>query len=129
MKKWLFTVLFGTALVLGACGGGDDDASDEPADNGDTASEESADNGEDSGGTVDASAAEEVFKSNCASCHGADLSGGAGPNLQKVGSKYSADEIADIIKNGKEGDQGQMPAGMATGDDVDLLASWLAQKK
>ncbi|MGY0693540.1 cytochrome c551 [Virgibacillus sp. FSP13] len=126
MKKWLFTVLFGTALVLGACGGGDDDASEEPADNGDdTATEESADNG----GTVDASAAEEVFKSNCASCHGADLSGGAGPNLQKVGSKYSADEIADIIKNGKEGDQGTMPAGMATGDDVDLLASWLAEKK
>ncbi|MEW9677991.1 cytochrome c551 [Lentibacillus sp. L22] len=122
MKKWLLAVLFGTALVLGACGGGGDDNAGN--DNGNNNAKE-----ENNGGNVDEQAAEDAFQSNCASCHGSDLSGQSGPNLQKVGSKYSKDEIADIIENGKEGDQGTMPAGMATGDDVDLIASWLAQKK
>ncbi|MFD1038871.1 cytochrome c551 [Virgibacillus byunsanensis] len=120
MKKWLLTALIGTALVLGACGGGDDDAAEEPADNGDNGTEENAD-----GGTVDSAAAEAAFESNCASCHGADLSSGSAPDLTQVGSTYSADEIADIIENG----QGSMPGGMATGDDVELLANWLAEKK
>lgn len=120
MKKWLMAVLFGTALTLGACGGGGDDgASDENGDNNAT---------EENGGGDD-QAAEQAFQDNCASCHGEDLSGQSGPNLQEVGSKYDQDEIADIIENGKEGDQGTMPAGMATGDDVDLIASWLAEKK
>ncbi|OZU88790.1 cytochrome C551 [Virgibacillus indicus] len=121
MKKWLFAVLFGSALVLGACGGGDDGASDDTS--GDTGTEEST--GSEEGGTVDTAAAEEVFQANCASCHGADLSGGAGPELTNVGSTHSADEIATIINEG----QGTMPAGMATGDDVDLLANWLAEQK
>ncbi|MGM8212564.1 cytochrome c551 [Virgibacillus sp. W0430] len=119
MKKWLLTLLFGTALVLGACGGGDDGASDEPADTGDE-TEEAGD-----GGTVDTAAAEDVYKSSCASCHGADLSGGAGPDLTNVGSDHSADDIANIIENG----QGNMPGGLVSGDDVDLLANWLAEKK
>ncbi|MGM8366829.1 cytochrome c551 [Virgibacillus sp. W0181] len=124
MKKWVLTLLFGTALVLGACGGGDDGASDEPADNGND-TEEAGDAGEE-GGTVDVAAAEEVYKSNCASCHGADLSGGAGPELTNVGADHSAADIADIIENG----QGSgMPAGLVSGDDVDLLANWLAEKK
>ncbi|MBU5267195.1 cytochrome c551 [Virgibacillus proomii] len=122
MKKWLLAMLFGSALVLGACGGGDDDdASKEPADKGDANTEESAEKG----GAVDTAAAEEVYENNCASCHGADLSGANGPDLTKVGSKLSSDEIADIIENG----QGSMPPGMAEGDDVQLLASWLAEKK
>ncbi|GAB3802830.1 cytochrome c551 [Virgibacillus kimchii] len=121
MKKWLLTIVFGSVLVLGACGGADDDT-DEPADDGaDTDTEESADdNGE--GGTVDVAAAEEAYQQSCASCHGQDLSGGAGPDLTDVGSRYSADEIANIIEEGI----GSMPAGTATGDDVDLLANWLA---
>lgn len=113
-------VLFAFVLVLSACGGGDDGASEEPADGDET--EEAADEGTDEGGTVDAAAAEEVYKSNCASCHGADLSGGAGPELTNVGSELSAEEIADVIENGK----GSMPGGLVSGDDVDLLANWLA---
>lgn len=121
MKKWLLTIVFGFALVLGACGGDDGDTGEPADDGGDTDTEESAgDNGD--GGSVDASAAEDAYQQNCASCHGADLSGGSGPELTNVGSQYSADEIADIIENGI----GSMPAGMATGDDVDLLANWLA---
>lgn len=123
MKKWLITILFASVLVLGACGGGDDNAADEPEDNG-SDTEQADENGAE-GGTIDATAAEEVFQNNCSSCHGADLTGGAGPDLTKVGSRLSKEEIADTIENGK----GQMPPGMAKGDDVDLLASWLAEHK
>lgn len=115
MKKWLMAVLFGTALVLGACGGGDDEAGD------DNATEE------DGGG--DDQAAEDIFEENCASCHGEDLSGQSGPNLQEVGAEYDEDEIADIIEEGKEGDEGQMPGGLISGDDLDTVASWLADKE
>ncbi|MBY7144111.1 cytochrome c [Virgibacillus sp. NKC19-3] len=106
MKKWLLTLLFSTALVLGACGG----------DDGDT--EESSDGGD----SVDTAAAEEIYESNCTACHGADLSGGQGPDLTSVGADHSADEIADIIENG----QGGMPPQDVSGEDLDTLSNWLA---
>jgi mono/diheme cytochrome c family protein len=68
---------------------------------------------------------EEIFKNNCSSCHGADLSGGAGPDLTKIGSKHSEEEIHDIAVNGT----GSMPPGMATDDEADVLAKWLSEKK
>lgn len=67
-----------------------------------------------------------LFKANCASCHGQNLEGIAGPNLTKVGSKYSADEIEKIIKEGKGG----MPPGMLKkADEIKAVAAWLAEKK
>lgn len=126
MKKWLLTIVFGTALVLGACGGGDNDndgGTGDTGDNGGADTEESAeDNG---GGTVDTAAAEEIFESNCSSCHGADLTGGAGPDLTAVGADYSADEIVDIIQNGK----GSMPEQNLDDADAQTLADWLAEKQ
>ncbi|GAA0441052.1 cytochrome c [Virgibacillus sp. AGTR] len=68
---------------------------------------------------------EAIFETNCASCHGADLSGGMGPDLTKVGSELSQEEIQNVIKNG----QGQMPPGMATDAEAEVLAKWLAEKK
>src|SRR5690625_3099997 len=118
MKKWLFAIILGAALVLGACGGSDDGANEEPAE--DNTAEESND------GAVDTAAAEEIFESNCASCHGGDLSGGAGPDLTAVGADHSADEIKDIIENGV----GSMPAqGQVSEDDATTLSDWLAEKK
>lgn len=106
MKKWLMAIVFGSVLVLGACGGGDD-ASDD-------------------GEAVEASAGEEAYKNSCASCHGQDLTGGAGDDLTEVGSRYSADEIADIIENGI----GSMPAQKNVSDeDRTEIAEWLASKK
>ncbi|KJE28432.1 cytochrome [Geobacillus kaustophilus] len=110
--KWKLSAMFlGVSLALAACGGGGDNAGEK--------------NGGSNGGGDTAAAAEQIFKQNCASCHGQDLSGGVGPNLQKVGSKYSKDEIKNIIANGR----GAMPAGIIKGEDADKVAEWLASKK
>ncbi|SET09826.1 cytochrome c551 [Oceanobacillus limi] len=111
MKKWLFAILFGSALVLGACGGDDDGA-------------DSGGNG-DGGETTEASAAEEVYQQNCSACHGADLSGGAGKDLTAIGSKYSAEEIEEIIHEGI----GTMQPQNVDPEDAETLANWLAEKK
>lgn len=124
MKKWLLTILFGSALVLGACGGGGDDgATDDSSGDGGNDTEESADGG----GSVDTAAAEElVQQNNCMSCHGADLSGGGvGPDLTSVGADHSADDIVKIIHEG----QGDMPPQQVSDEDAQTIASWLAQKK
>lgn len=114
MKKWLVAVLFGLALVLGACGGGD--KGDDSADTG------SDDNG---GEAVETAAGEQVYQANCAMCHGSDLSGGAGPALDDAGSKFSAEELEDIIVNGT----GSMPAQNVSGDDLNELVTWLSEQK
>jgi menaquinol-cytochrome c reductase cytochrome b/c subunit len=64
---------------------------------------------------------------SCKGCHGVNMEGVAAPNLQKVGSRLSADEIAKVIKNGRGG----MPPGMFQGSDEDLkkLAEYLASLK
>ena len=109
--KWKVAAMFrGVSLALAACGGGGDNAGNN--------------NGNNGGGDTAASA-EQIYKQNCASCHGQDLSGGVGPNLQKVGSKYSKEQIKEIIANGR----GAMPAGIIKGEDADKVAEWLASKK
>ncbi|CAJ1001216.1 MULTISPECIES: YqzM family protein [Bacillales] len=70
--------------------------------------------------------AEAVYKANCASCHGQNLEGAFGPALTTAGSKYSADDIAKIIKEGKGG----MPAGVLKKQpEIQAVAEWLAQHK
>lgn len=113
MKKWLVTIVFGTALVLGACGGGDDGG------------DESTGGEDGDGGTTETAAAEEIFESNCATCHGADLSGESGPDLTSVGADYSSDEIVDIIQNGT----GSMPAQDLPEEDAQAVADWLAENE
>lgn len=128
MKKWLMAVIFASLLALAACGGGDSGETEDPADTGTETEEPAEDATEDEAdgdATVDAGAAEEVYKKSCASCHGGDLSGGVGPDLTAVGSELSADEIEDIINNGL----GSMPGGLVSADDSTLLADWLAEMK
>src|SRR5699024_3835897 len=119
MKKTLMAVLFALMLVLAACGGGNDAGNNDAANN-DAANntEENAANNENDGGTVDSAAAEDAYKSSCASCHGQDLEGGAGPDLTDVGSKLSADDIETVIAEG----QGSMPGGLLSGDDATAVA-------
>lgn len=108
MKK-LLTLAFGIALVMGlaACSGGSN-----------------TNKGTDSASAGDAAS---IFAKNCSSCHGDQLQGNIGPNLQKIGSQFSKAQILNIIKNGKGG--GKMPAGLISGSDADAVAAWLAAKK
>lgn len=92
LKKLLMASGLSMVLILGACGNGGEDGSDE------TATEEGSSA---SSGDVDA---EGIAQSSCASCHGSDFSGGMGPAL--AGLSLSEDEFSEIVRNG----QGQMPA-------------------
>ncbi|WP_349407856.1 cytochrome c550 [Pseudalkalibacillus sp. SCS-8] len=64
---------------------------------------------------------EEIVQQSCVSCHGQNLEGGVGPGLTDVGSKYKADEIVDIIQNGK----GQMPAQGLSIEEAQKVAEYL----
>ncbi|UKS55518.1 MULTISPECIES: cytochrome c551 [Exiguobacterium] len=121
LKNLLLALGLGTTLALAACGGSDDSSSSDSS----STKEESTMN-DDSSKTETAVDAEKIFANNCASCHGNNLEGNVGPNLTKVGSKYSSEEIQEIIKNGK----GQMPAGLLKEDEeIVAVADWLADKK
>ncbi|CAM4078878.1 c-type cytochrome [Lederbergia lenta] len=77
------------------------------------------------GEVTTASNAEEIINTSCITCHGENLEGGAGPALNKVGSKYSQTEIEDIINNGKN----SMPAGVISPEEAKVVAEWLSQKR
>jgi mono/diheme cytochrome c family protein len=61
------------------------------------------------------------------SCHGANLQGGFGPDLTKVGAQLSKDKIVGQITNGG----GDMPAQgkKIAAADIEVLAAWLAGMK
>ncbi|TYR80109.1 cytochrome c [Priestia megaterium] len=101
MKKTLFALVTGTSLVLSACGGADDSAKES------------------------ASSGEEIYQQNCTGCHGNNLEGARGPSLEQVGSKYSQEEIQDIVVNG----QGNMPKGLVNEEEAKKVSEWLAEKK
>ncbi|MDU5145133.1 MAG: cytochrome c [Paenibacillus dendritiformis] len=73
---------------------------------------------------VDAAA---VYKQNCLVCHGANLEGQVGPNLQKVGATRTPEEISAVIHNGGNG----MTAfkGVLSEDEISALVEWLSAKK
>lgn len=77
--------------------------------------------------TVSAAAAEALYKDNCMACHGAGLAGDFGPNLTKVGSRKTKDDIVQQIIKGKD----EMPPfeGSLKAEEIESLAVWLAAKK
>lgn len=77
-------------------------------------------------GTVNAAEAENLYRQNCIACHAADLSGGMGPNLQKIGGEMTVAEIHDkIVKGG-----GGMPGfeNKLTEEQITAITGWLASK-
>ncbi|MCM3590213.1 cytochrome c [Brevibacillus borstelensis] len=120
MKRFPISVLtVALVLFLSACGGGGNQAqppANQPA--GETTPTAPT-------GGYDAATAETLYKNNCASCHGQDLSGPVGPNLTQVGGKYTKEQILEILKNGKGG----MPGGLVKDQDAETVAAWLADKK
>ncbi|ATP41747.1 hypothetical protein CSE16_17860 [Solibacillus sp. R5-41] len=105
MKKSLLTLVFGSALFLAACGGNDKDSS-----TGETAQP----------------TGEKIVMQTCATCHGGKLQGAGAPALDKLGAKYSEQEILDIINNGT--DKG-MPPGLLQGAEAEAAAKYLAGLK
>jgi cytochrome c551 len=112
MKNKLLVILVGAMVTLAACGVGEQETAQNETGGGTT------------GGT-EVTAAEGIYKQSCASCHGGNLEGNIGPNLEKVGSKYSEEDILHIIHNG----QGSMPKGIIQGTDAEAVAAWLATMK
>lgn len=110
MKK-ILEIIMGIALVmaLAACGGGSNTNTNKTSDN-----------------TASAGDAQKIVTQKCFVCHGDNLKGNIGPNLQHIGSKYSKAQILDILKNGKAGG---MPSGVISGADANTVATWLASKK
>lgn len=68
---------------------------------------------------------EAIYKKSCISCHGGNLEGKSGPNLQKVGASMSEQDILNQIINGG----GRMPGGLVDNDQAKALAKWLSKKK
>lgn len=79
------------------------------------------------GGTSTAAQAQVLYKDNCMSCHGAGLAGDFGPNLTKVGSHKTKDEIVAQILGGK-GDMPPFKSALKS-EEIEVLAAWLADKK
>jgi cytochrome c551 len=118
MKSKLMVILFGAMLMLSACGGGD--SAQEEQTGGDSST-----SGESAEGGTEVATGEGLYQKSCAGCHGGNLKGNIGPSLEKVGSKYSEEEILNIIHNG----QGSMPKGVLQGADAEAVAAWLATMK
>lgn len=116
MKRFPLFVLAGMLAILMSACGPNGQQTQPPAEQTPTAP---------AGGAYDAATAETLFKNKCAGCHGQNLEGSVGPNLTAVGSKYSKEQILDIISKGK----GSMPPGLVKGADADTIAAWLADKK
>lgn len=94
------------AIGLAACGGNNNDNN--------------------AGETTSVSDAEALVNKSCINCHGANLEGrGNAPALDDVGSRLDKAEILDAIENGRPG----MPKGLYTGEDAEMIAEWLAEKK
>lgn len=72
-----------------------------------------------------------LYQEGCNTCHGDNLQGGIGPNLQHVGSKLTAGEIRHRIEVGG----GPMPAyalandRIFTNQQISALTTWLAAQK
>lgn len=113
MNKKFLAAIFGSALMLAACGGGNDE-------------KPTPTNDENGGEVTDTQDAEKIVQGNCTSCHGGNLEGqGNFPNLTDVGSRLTEEEILQVIQEGR----GQMPPNIIEGAEAEVVAEWLANKK
>jgi len=66
-----------------------------------------------------------LYKKQCISCHGVDLSGKVGPSLQEIGTRLSEQQLMDIVHDGGRG----MPSfkKILSAEEIGALAQWLAK--
>lgn len=67
---------------------------------------------------------ETIYNKSCAACHGDKLQGTVGPKLIGLKSKYSEDEVINIISKGTS----QMPANLVSEEESKIVAKWLMKK-
>lgn len=65
----------------------------------------------------------EIYQQSCVSCHGGNYEGGVGPALTSVGGRLSADQIKEVLKNGR----GSMPGGLVPEEKLDEMAKWVSE--
>jgi len=125
MKRLTMTFIAAGALIFtAACGGGG--AGNDGANSGGA----NAGGNDTSGNTVVITDIPQAYNNTCLSCHAADLSGNMpNTNLQRVGSRLSRDEIADIITNGKPNTMMQSQANRLSEEEINELADWLSTLK
>lgn len=70
---------------------------------------------------------QELYNQKCANCHGQNLEGIVGTELTTTGSKFTEEQLLDIIVNGIE--KTTMPGGLLEGEEAEAVAKWLAQQK
>jgi alcohol dehydrogenase (cytochrome c) len=111
------------ALVGAGCGGDDD----EPAAGGTTAAPATSStpatttpSDTTAAAAGDAAAGEEIFNTRCQGCHGAGgVNGPSGPPLADKG--LTAERVTNQVVNGG----GAMPAGLATGTDLENVVAYV----
>jgi polyvinyl alcohol dehydrogenase (cytochrome) len=66
-----------------------------------------------------------IYAANCAACHGADGSGGAGPDLRGIGEAHTLDELIQVITDGR----GDMPAwnDELSADEIRAVAQYVSE--
>jgi polyvinyl alcohol dehydrogenase (cytochrome) len=66
-----------------------------------------------------------LYAANCAACHGADGSGGAGPDLRGIGGMHTIDELIEVITNGRGG----MPAwrDQLSAEEIQAVAQYVSE--
>lgn len=76
---------------------------------------------------LNVAAAEAIYAKSCLVCHGEQLEGKMGPNLQKVGAKMTQEQIFKLVTNGK----GAMPGFKSSlkEEEIANLSIWLSQHK
>lgn len=88
--------------------------------------EQTTNQGKSASGSVDP---ESIAKQKCISCHGDNLKGNIGPNLHGTG--LSEAKVKDILTKGqdKPNVNGQMPAGLVSGAELDAMAKYISSLK
>ena len=81
--------------------------------------------GEQQGGGPQPADGAAIFAENCAVCHGADGSGGAGPDLRGIGEMHTIDQLVEVVTNGRGG----MPAWREelTADEIRAVAQYVSE--
>ncbi|HET7579425.1 MAG TPA: PQQ-binding-like beta-propeller repeat protein [Bacillales bacterium] len=119
-KEYVAVITGGTSIVVYGLGGKKQLKNNQNAKFGKTHGNEKKGNNQQASANPKA-----IFEQHCSSCHGKNLQGGIGPNLQHIGKSMSKQQILSQIKNGS----GRMPAGLIKGKQADAVATWLSKKK